>query len=262
MLIVSFVLVNSHATDHFSVGGLGDSFYEYLWKAWQMTNGEDVQAKRMYEASMEGALEHLLRQSNGGLWYFGDRKYDHTEAKMDHLACFIGGLLALGARNHTLPEQREKHMQIAVNVTSTCHESYTRADTKLGPESFRFTREVEARAIQPRERYYMLRPEVVESYFYMWRLTKDQRYRDWAWEATMGLQNHCRTETGFSGIRNVYDLNSPKDDMQQSFLLAETFKYLYLIFSDDSHISLNEWVFNTEAHPLPVKGHNPAFPLK
>ena len=33
-------------------------------------------------------------------------------------------------------------------------------------------------------------------------------------------------------------------------------QYLYLLFSDDDLISLNEWVFNTEAHPLPIKGHN------
>ena len=208
---------------------------------------------------MEAAIEHMLRQSKGGLSYFGERKYDRVEAKMDHLTCFVGGMLALGSLNHSLPEQQKRHMQIAANVTSTCHESYTRPDTKVGPESFRFTNEVEARAVRPGERYYMLRPEVIESYFYMWRLTKDQRYRDWAWEAAMGIQNNCRTEHGFSGIRNVYDLSSPKDDVQQSFLLAETFKYLYLIFSDESLMPLDQWVFNTEAHPLPVKGRNPAF---
>ena len=44
------------------------------------------------------------------------------------------------------------------------------------------------------------------------------------------------------------------DDVQQSFFLAETLKYLYLLFSDDSLIPLDKWVFNTEAHPLPVIG--------
>lgn len=42
------------------------------------------------------------------------------------------------------------------------------------------------------------------------------------------------------------------DDVQQSFMLAETLKYLYLVFSDDQ-ISLDKWVFNTEAHPLPIQ---------
>ncbi len=48
------------------------------------------------------------------------------------------------------------------------------------------------------------------------------------------------------------DVNVSHDDVQQSFFLAETLKYLYLLFSDDSLIPLDKWVFNTEAHPLPV----------
>lgn len=43
-----------------------------------------------------------------------------------------------------------------------------------------------------------------------------------------------------------------KNEIQESFLLAETLKYLYLIFSDDELISLDEFVFNTEAHPLRI----------
>ncbi|KAI1292831.1 Mannosyl-oligosaccharide alpha-1,2-mannosidase IA [Halotydeus destructor] len=94
----------------------------------------------------------------------------------------------------------------------------------------------------------------------MWRLTKEQKYRDWAWEAVQAIEKHCRVENGYSGLKNVYDANSPKDDVQQSFFFAEVLKYLYLIFSEDNLISLDEWVFNTEAHPLPIKGKNPAYP--
>ena len=42
------------------------------------------------------------------------------------------------------------------------------------------------------------------------------------------------------------------NDVQESFFLAETLKYLYLLFADDSLLPLDQWVFNTEAHPLPV----------
>jgi mannosyl-oligosaccharide alpha-1,2-mannosidase len=72
------------------------------------------------------------------------------------------------------------------------------------------------------------------------------------------LEKHCRTGSGFSGIRDVYSNNPPKDDVQQSFFLAETLKYLYLLFSDDSVIPLDQWVFNTEAHPLPIAGKHPS----
>ena len=58
----------------------------------------------------------------------------------------------------------------------------------LGPEAFRFTEAVEARAMKANERYYILRPETIESYFVMWRLTHDQKYRDWGWEAVQVRQ--------------------------------------------------------------------------
>lgn len=68
------------------------------------------------------------------------------------------------------------------------------------------------------------------------------------------LERHCRTESGYSGIRDVYQKNPPKDDVQQSFFLAETLKYLFLLFSNDDLLPLDQWVLNTEAHPLPIRG--------
>lgn len=77
----------------------------------------------------------------------------------------------------------DRYMEIARKITHTCHESYNRSATKLGPESFRFTEGAEAMALKSSEKYYILRPEVIESYFYMYRLTKDPKYREWGWEA-------------------------------------------------------------------------------
>ena len=54
------------------------------------------------------------------------------------------------------------------------------------------------------------------------------------------------------GLKDVFQVNPPQDNVQQSFFLAETLKYLYLLFSDDSELPLDQWVFNTEAHPLPI----------
>lgn len=70
-------------------------------------------------------------------------------------------------------------------LTNTCHESYVRTYTRLGPEAFRFNDGVEAKALKSQEKYYILRPETFESYFVMWRLTHDQKYRDWGWDAVM-----------------------------------------------------------------------------
>ena len=63
--------------------------------------------------------------------------------------------------------------------------------TKLGPEAFRFDRNNEAKAVRHNEKYYILRPEVVETYFYMWRFTKEQKYRDWGWEAVQVSLEKC-----------------------------------------------------------------------
>lgn len=64
---------------------------------------------------------------------------------------------------------------------------------------------------------------------------------------------------GYSGLRNTNSLSPVQDDVQQTFFLAETLKYLYLIFSTNDLISLDEWVMNTECHPLPVKATNPMY---
>ncbi|XP_043658695.1 mannosyl-oligosaccharide alpha-1,2-mannosidase IA isoform X1 [Drosophila teissieri] len=240
---------------HMSLGALGDSYYEYLLKAWLQSGQTDEEAREMYDEAMLAILDKMVRTSPGGLTYVSDLKFDRLEHKMDHLACFSGGLFALGAATRQ-NDYTDKYMEVGKGITNTCHESYIRAPTQLGPEAFRFSEAVEARALRSQEKYYILRPETFESYFVLWRLTHDQKYRDWGWEAVLALEKHCRTAHGYCGLRNVYQQEPQKDDVQQSFFLAETLKYLYLLFSDDSVLPLDEWVFNTEAHPLPIKGAN------
>ncbi|KAF5273499.1 hypothetical protein FQA39_LY07516 [Lamprigera yunnana] len=243
---------------HMSMGALGDSFYEYLLKAWMQSNKEDNEARQMFDDAMQAVMQHMLHTSPSGLMYFAELRFDRPEHKMDHLGCFSGGLLALASK--TLKnELSDKYMSVADKITETCHESYVRSQTKLGPESFRFTGGVEARALKSSEKYYILRPEVIESYFYMYRLTKDQKYRDWGWQAVEALEKHCRVPGGYTGLKNVDTEEPMQDDVQQSFFLAETLKYLYLLYSDDSLLSLEDWVFNTEAHALPIKGLNPYY---
>ena len=74
------------------------------------------------------------------------------------------------------------HKKVREDIIYLIHVSFHVA-TGIGPESFRFQPPHEAIALRQNEKYYILRPEVVESYFVMWRLTHDQKYRDWAWDA-------------------------------------------------------------------------------
>lgn len=171
---------------------------------------------------------------------------------MGHLACFSGGLFALTALyvDEMDNGQRKSYEHLAVDITNTCHESYIRTPTRLGPEAFSFENGQEAAVA---DRYYILRPEVIESYFYLWRMTKDEKYREWAWDAALAIEKHCKSEAGYSGIRDVQAEDASKDDVQQSFFFAETLKYLYLIFSDDDVLPLDKYVFNTEAHPFLIR---------
>ncbi|XP_041109034.1 mannosyl-oligosaccharide 1,2-alpha-mannosidase IA isoform X2 [Polyodon spathula] len=236
---------------HVSVGGLGDSFYEYLLKAWLMSDKTDEEVKKMYYDSIQAIESHLIRKSSGGFTYIAEWKGGLLEHKMGHLTCFAGGMFALGADG--APDEKTGHqMELAAEIARTCHESYSRTTLKLGPEAFRFDGGVEAIATRQNEKYFILRPEVIETYMYMWRFTHDPKYRQWGWEAVQALEQYCKVNAGYSGIRDVYASHPSHDDVQQSFFLAETLKYLYLLFSEDDHLPFEHWVFNTEAHPLPV----------
>ena len=109
----------------------------------------------------------------------------------------------------------------------------------------------------------------------MYRLTKDDKYRKWGWKIfqvqekltegacddvassavlLQAFEKHTRLEKGgYSSINNVLDTENPEyRDKMESFFLGETLKYLFLLFSADEVINIDEWVINTEAHPLPI----------
>lgn len=75
---------------HISLGALGDSFYEYLLKAWLQSGKSDADARQMYDEAMEAIVNNIIQTSPGGLIYASDMKFDRLEHKMDHLACFAG----------------------------------------------------------------------------------------------------------------------------------------------------------------------------
>jgi len=236
--------------DHSSVGALGDSFYEYLLKEWIRTGKTDHFSKKMFDEAVEGIKEKLLHYSKKDELYIAEHRGGLLDHKMDHLACFAGGMFGLAAKEEENEMISLKWMSIAQGITETCWKSYDATLSRLGPEVMRFDN-----TYKPFERSFLLRPETVESYFLMWRLTKDKKYRDWGWDFVNALELNCKVDGGYSGIRNVNHIAS-HDDVQQSYFLAETLKYLFLLFSENDILSLDDWVFNTEAHPLPIERGN------
>ncbi|KAF3907082.1 hypothetical protein ABW21_db0201638 [Orbilia brochopaga] len=98
---------------------------------------------------------------------------------------------------------------------------------------------------------YILRPEAIESVFYMYRITGDRSWQDKGWKMFQAIEKFTKTEIAHSAIGSVLDASGAyKLDSMESFWLAETLKYFYLLFSEPNVISLDDFVLNTEAHPL------------
>ncbi|OMP84910.1 Mannosyl-oligosaccharide 1,2-alpha-mannosidase [Diplodia seriata] len=87
----------------------------------------------------------------------------------------------------------------------------------------------------------------------MWRITGEVKYREWGWEMFQSFVKYTLVEdgSGFTSINDVTNPSPPARDNMESFWLAETLKYLYLLFGPDDVLPLTDMVLNTEAHPLP-----------
>ena len=99
---------------------------------------------------------------------------------------------------------------------------------------------------EKRDSHYLLRPEAVESFFVLHHITGDPIYREWGWEIFLAIERFCKLPTAYGSYKNVLDPNVKLDDRMESFFLAETLKYLFLLFDPDSDLDIiNKHVFNT-----------------
>ncbi|KAF1363289.1 alpha-mannosidase IC [Lizonia empirigonia] len=278
----------------FSLGAMADSAYEYLGKTYQLlhnTGSTASQYSTMYSSAMDAVIKHLLFRAktpenadilmpaSARVDTFGKVSLDHTA---QHLVCFVGGMLALGSKLLG----NASHLEYGRKVTDACIWSYTHAPNGIMPEIFRmascpthepceYDEETKTRQQFPGfervvDARYMLRPEAIESVFYMYRITGERRYQDVAWSMFEAIERRTRTGIANAAIRDVTRRTAAKEaselrrgvgardedseleleDNMESFWMAETLKYFYLVFSEPELLSLDEWVFNTEAHPF------------
>ena len=85
-------------------------------------------------------------------------------------------------------------------------------------------------------------PEAIESVFYLYRITGDRIYLDKAWDMFSAISKITYTDIANAAVKDVTLETPEKTDRMESFWLAETLKYFYLIFSDPSIVSLDEYV--------------------
>lgn len=243
-------------------GALGDSFYEYLLKVWIQGGKKETWYREMYDHAMNGVMDLLLASSEpGGLVFVADWNGRTQHRKMDHLVCFLPGLLALGAHTDPLgPESNraKRDMAVAKSLMFTCREMYHQQRSGISPEYVEFPkgRDMKVGATAP---FYILRPEAAESLFVLGQLTGDPIYREWAWEIWKAIDRHCKTPHGYGALRDVNRPEDGVDDRMESFFLGETMKYLYMAQDPNHGIDLDKYVFNTEAHPTRIFGdsHKP-----
>ncbi|KAG7347013.1 glycosyl hydrolase family 47 protein [Nitzschia inconspicua] len=257
------VLTGTPESMHGSLGSGSDSFYEYLIKVpifdgcyydegMEMYSDECTLVGKdhleLYQKMLRDSLrsDHVKRQSISGPG--GTEFVFPTEfgTRYDHLLCFLPGLLALAA--HTQGgNNKDDDMALARDLLDGCHQLYTVAASGLSADTGRF----QSKTFVPIDSSYYLRPEFVESLFVLYRFTKDETLQDAGWEVFESLESHCKIPGG--GYAGLKDVNNPSagyvDDMP-SYFIAETLKYLLLLFGPDDYISLDDFVFTTEGHPL------------
>jgi endoplasmic reticulum Man9GlcNAc2 1,2-alpha-mannosidase len=176
----------------------------------------------------------------------------------DHLVCFLPGVLALGSHNGL----DSADLELAKELTYTCWQMYEVTPTGLAPEITHFNMNPQGSSdivIKAADAHNLLRPETVESLVYLYRLTGDEKYREWGWKIFRAFEAHSRVASGgYTSLHSVLRVPAEPRDKMESFWLGETLKYFFLLFSDSSVIPLDDYVFNTEAHPLPILRRTPS----
>jgi mannosidase alpha-like ER degradation enhancer 2 len=214
------------------ITGRIDSYYEYLLKAWLLFGDDELGG--IWREGRDAINRHLAMQTDGSLWY-GHVDMDTgetTETTFGALDAFLPAVLAL-----------DGDLDRAARLMESVHRMWTEFDVE--PESFDFT------TMQVADPRYPLRPEAIESAYYLFVLTGDERWRDMGRDIFERIVRWTRTDAGFAHLVDVR--TKEKADAMESFFLAETLKYAYLL-ADPSAIDFDAVVFNTEAHPLrPVR---------
>jgi len=214
---------NSH------IGGEIDSYYEYLLKGWLLFGDQDCE--RMWRESIAPANQYLADETESGLWYAEADMHggEKTATRFGALHAFFPAVLALSG-----------DLEKAKRLQASCFRMWT--EYGIEPERLNY------RSMKIENPAYFLRPEVIESAYYLYCLSGDPQYLQMGETCLESLVKYCKTEAGYASLISV--VTKEKSDRMESFLLSETFKYLYLLFASSETLNFQEVIFTTEAHPI------------
>ena len=219
-----------------------DSYYEYLLKCSLLFGDKDCEAMWVDSiAKIHSYLadegQNMSKKNVNGAVIVGDLWYGHadmntgkrTATTTGALDAFFPAVLVLDGdlnRARALQDSFFKMWQIQ----------------GIEPEVYNY------RTGKIEEAGYPLRPEIVESTYYLYQATKDPKYLAMGKQMFDDLVKHCRTDVAYAGLKSVE--TKEKTDYMHSFVFAETFKYFYLLFAPEKTLDIDKVVFNTEAHPI------------
>jgi mannosidase alpha-like ER degradation enhancer 2 len=210
------------------MGGI-DSYYEYLLKCAILFNDKDCE--HMWTESAAAINKYLVDERPNGLWY-GQANMEtgkRTTTYYGALDAFFPAVLALSG-------DRER----AAKLEDSSYLMWNLAG--IEPDALNYA------TMQIKDASYPLRPEIIESAYYLYHYTHDPKYLAMGQTFFDSLMKYCRTDVGFAALSDVR--TKQKTDSMESFFFAETMKYLYLLFAPPSTLDFDSIVFNTEAHPL------------
>jgi ER degradation enhancer, mannosidase alpha-like 2 len=215
------------------ISGAIDSYYEYLLKCWRLFG--DGQCRQMWLDSIAAINKHLADEISEGskkaLWY-GHANMDtgvRGDTTYGALDAFFPAVLAMSG-----DLKRARRLQESSFKMWKQH--------GIEPEAFDY------KANKVTSPGYPLRPEIVESTYYLYHYTKDPHYLRMGAQLWRDFVKYCRSDAGYAALKSV--VTKEKSDGMQSFLFAETFKYFYLLFSPPGVLDFDRVTFNTEAHPI------------
>lgn len=218
------------------ISGAIDSYYEYLIKSWILFG--DRECKAMWDESIKAIQTHLADTSTGSLWY---RHVDMNTGKQT--ATVFGSLDAFFPAVLCLAGDLNRARQLQ----ASSHRMWNLYG--IEPEELDYT------TMTPVAKEYYLRPEIIESAYYLYFFTGDNQYRRMGEDFFRSLVKYCRTDAGYAYLKDV--VTKEKADGMESFFFAETLKYLYLLFAPRETLDLTRVVFTTEAHPLRKTNESP-----
>jgi len=204
-----------------------DSYYEYLYKTWLLFRDPDI--KEIWETSINSIQKHLPEMKDSLLWY--RRVNMHTGEKTGSVItlydAFFPALLAISG-----------NMEDADKLQATWNWLWN----KYGLEPMVYDYETH----KPNYPVYDLNPEIIESAYYLFHFTGDDKYRTMGIKYWNDILIYCKTEIAFTAIENVETME--KRDYMATYFFAETMKYFYLLFSEPEGFDFDNHIFTTEAH--------------